>query len=459
MATLILIALIACAYLLINRGIPASDINLSMITGLNGKSANTTLSANTTPSAENESDTSGENPKEKSADEVLKELLAQPSEITIIDIGSGDADGKLAENGTATAFAEEKLREQRLEDLVAQGFHKIDQADPDTITLRFAGDILFDESYAIMATMLQRSGGGFPDITAAFDGELMSLMRGADIFMINNEFPYSKRGAKVTKTYNFRARPEYASLMNTIGADAVSLANNHVNDYGPDAMEDTFLALEGAGVPYVGAGRNLEEASKPIYFTNGDVKIAIIAATQIERELPAATVGATETSAGVFRCTYDMSLLVSRIVEAKEAGYFTICYIHWGTEGTENIDDWQLKQGKQIANAGADIIIGDHPHVLQRLDWLKNENTGADVPVIYSLGNYLFNSKTLDTCLYELTLDAKDSSIKEIKFIPAIQSGCRTKIASGDDYARIIKKMNAMSPNVNINDDGTISIR
>ena len=88
------------------------------------------------------------------------------------------------------------------------------------------------------------------------------------------------------------------------------------------------------------------------------------------------------------------------------------------------------------------MIIGDHPHVLQRLD--KIDGT----PVIYSLGNYLFNSKTQDTCLLNIRIDTKTSMLSGIRMVPAIQSGCRTKAAEGAEAARILKSMQAISPSV-----------
>lgn len=351
----------------------------------------------------------------------------------------------------------EHQRQERLAALISDGYHEITQSDPDSITISFAGDILFDEHYAVMASMLARSGGSAPDISNAFDEAMLSEMRGADIFMVNNEFPYSDRGEPLKdKQFTFRARPQHASLLKDMGADIVALANNHVNDYGTDAMTDTFSVLQDIAMPYAGAGMNIEEASSPVYFTNGDVRIAVIAATQIERMPNPDTVGAGENSPGVFRCmsATELSRLTDSIADAKSDGCFVIVYVHWGTEGTEKIDSWQIEQGKAIADAGADIIIGDHPHVLQGLDYIGDRK----VPVIYSLGNYLFNSKTLDTCLFKLRLNAQTASIEDISIVPAVQSGCRTTAASGAEARRILTHLQELSPNVVI-DTETGSVR
>ena len=180
------------------------------------------------------------------------------------------------------------------------------------ITLAFAGDILLDDGYSIMARMKSRAGGGSL-VDAGFDAAILERMRGADIFMVNNEFTYTNRGAPIEgKSFTFRADPAHASLLPEMGADIVSLANNHSYDYGEISLLDTLDTLEAVGMPYVGAGRNLSEAVRPVYFVSENVKIAFLSSTQIERMDNPSTRGATETSPGVFR-TRNVDLLLSEI--------------------------------------------------------------------------------------------------------------------------------------------------
>ena len=314
------------------------------------------------------------------------------------------------------------------------------------ITLTFAGDILFDPNYAIMASMLQRGG----DIATSFDQELMDIMTGSDVFMLNNEFPYSDRGTPLPeKQFTFRAKPEYVSKLRDIGVDIVTLANNHVNDHGTDAMLDTFDTLETAGIPYVGAGRNIDEASSPYYMELEGVKVAFVAATQIERLASPDTVEATATAPGVFRCL-SPDRFIERIKDAKQNADIVVAFVHWGTEGEEDIDWLQKEQAPMYAEAGADIIIGDHPHVLQKIEYING------VPCIYSLGNYLFNSSTLDTGLVQATVDTQTKTLKSFRFIPAIQSGCKTKMPEDSEKDRIIRHMRELSPDVTIDDEGYV---
>jgi poly-gamma-glutamate synthesis protein (capsule biosynthesis protein) len=326
--------------------------------------------------------------------------------------------------------------------------HVIGAADDETVTIGFAGDILFDTNYA--------AGNSFKNAGNTAEGvigqSLLDKMRSADIMMVNNEFPYSDAGTPTEgKAYTFRARPETAQILGTMGVDIVGIANNHAYDFGQQAFLDTLYAINNAGVEYAGGGVNIEEASHPVYYiTDNGMKIAFICATQIERLSNPDTRGATESSPGVFRCLDD-TLLLEKVREARERNAYVIVFIHWGTESTREIDYLQRDQAKEIAEAGANLIIGSHPHVLQKIDYVSG------VPVVYSLGNFIFNSKTLDTGMIVTTLH-KDGTVN-LQFVPAIQSGSRVNEATGGEYARIIGEMAAMSPGIYIDENGYISPR
>ena len=318
--------------------------------------------------------------------------------------------------------------------------------DKDTVTIGFAGDILFDENYAV-GEAFKKHGDS---VRGVFGKRLLSEMKNVDVMLVNNEFPYSTGGEPTPdKTYTFRARPETTKVLKEMGVDMVSLANNHAYDYGEQALVDSFDALKNAGVIYGGAGRNIEEASHPIYyFTENGMKIAIICATQIERLSNPDTKEATETSPGVFRCLDD-SLLLDRIREARAKNAYVVVFIHWGTESTTEIDYLQRDQAVEIADAGANLIIGSHPHVLQPIDYVKG------VPVVYSLGNYIFTSKTQDTCMVKATF-SNDGNVN-LQFIPGIQQGCTVFAASGEEKTRIMDSMRSMSPGINMDEKGNIS--
>lgn len=314
----------------------------------------------------------------------------------------------------------------------------------DTVTLLFAGDILMDDHYAVMSTYHNRGN----DINQAFDQGLLEQMRNADIFMINNEFTFTSRGTPtVNKKFTFRANPGNVSMYEEMGVDIVSVANNHIYDYGEISLLDTLDTLEQAEIPYVGAGRNLQEAMTPVYYIANGMKIAFVSATQIERNSVPDTKEATQDSAGVLRCMNPDNLLLV-IEEAKKNSDYVILYIHWGTESQEAIDWLQEQQAPIYAQAGVDLIIGDHPHCLQKMDSVEG------VPVIYSLGNFWFNSRTQNSCVVKVTLRAGE--MESFQFIPCRQSDCRTVLLAGQEKTEVLDYMRTISPNVTIDEEGYV---
>lgn len=313
------------------------------------------------------------------------------------------------------------------------------------VSLGFAGDVLFDDEYAVMANLLNRG----VTIENGISEETLTAMRDVDILMLNNEFPYTDRGTPLEgKTYTFRADTDAVGYLEDMGVDIVSLANNHCYDFGETGLLDTLVTLEEAGMPYVGAGRNLEEAVRPVYFISGDIKIAIVSATQIERLDNPDTKGATENSPGVFRC-WNPEKLYEVVAEAKENSDFVVVFIHWGTENVTEPDWAQLEQAPKLAEAGADLIVGAHPHCLQGVQYY------GDTPVFYSLGNFWFNSKTVDTGF--LRVNISKEGIESMQLVPAIQQDSRTAIVYGSEKERILSYVESISYGVKIDGEGYIT--
>ena len=353
------------------------------------------------------------------------------------DHNSKGAEAELYESRYGAELADEKYCEENR-------IYAMPTISADEITLAFAGDVSFAEEYTNMEVLRQRGG----DIRNCFGEFLLKEMQDADIFMLNNEFPYTDRGTSTEgKTYTFRAHPESVKYLYDMGADIVSIANNHVYDYGEVSLLDTLTTLEEAAMPYVGAGRDIGEAIKPVYFIANDYKIAYISATQIEQGDYPDTKGAGENSAGVFRC-WNPEILYEVVAEAKTNSDFVVVYIHWGTELSETLHWAQTDQAAGLVEAGADLIIGDHPHCLQEIAYI------GDTPVVYSMGNFWFNSKTQDTGIFKVTLD--ESGIKTLQFVPAIQSGCSTTIASDLDRQRILDYIQSLSSTITIDSQGYI---
>ncbi|MBR4759760.1 MAG: CapA family protein [Lachnospiraceae bacterium] len=313
------------------------------------------------------------------------------------------------------------------------------QDDGDTgkpVTLVFTGDICFHDPFANMGAYRQRGS----NIENCIDAVLLSEMRNADICMVNNEFPYSDRGAPLEgKTYAFRSKPSNVSILSDMGVDIAGIANNHAFDHGETAFLDTLDTLAGAGIPYVGGGRNIEEAAAPVIIEKGGMKIGFVAATQIERNWSPDTRGAGETQAGVMRTFTDEELarFLEAIKKADAMCDFLVVFVHWGSENTDVLDFRQTGQAAAYAEAGADLIVGAHPHCLQGLGMC------GQVPVVYSLGNYWFNSKRVDTALLKVVVE--EGRLTSLQMIPALQHDCRTDHLEGVEADRIIGYLNSIS--------------
>lgn len=313
-------------------------------------------------------------------------------------------------------------------------------------TLCFAGDISLDEN-AVTTKLLDNSPNGLKDCISP---ELLKIMNDADYMCVNNEFTYSTRGEPIAnKLYHFRAEPSRVEYLHEMGADIVLLANNHIYDYGSDALFDTLDTLKGAGVEYIGAGENLEEAMKPVYVKIDGKTIAYVAASRAEKNLR--TPQATEDSPGILHC-YDPELFLEVIREADKNADFVIANVHWGTERSAVLEEEQLTTGKQYIDAGADVIIGSHSHCLQGIEYYNGK------PIIYSVGNYWFDEYTEDTMLVQLHFSG-DSNTEELQVsvVPAVHKNARTTIAdTPEEKERIYNYLESISINVEIDENGVV---
>ncbi|MFY9286632.1 MAG: CapA family protein [Tissierellaceae bacterium] len=318
--------------------------------------------------------------------------------------------------------------------------------NPFDFVLSFAGDINFDENWATMKYYNTAENGIYDCISP----ELIELMKEADIMCLNNEFTYSTGGTPLKgKAYTFRAHPSRVEILKEMGVDIVSLANNHAYDYGPQSLIDTMATLKEAGISYVGAGHNIDEAMEPAYFEVDGKTIAYVAASRAEKNKM--TPQATMDSPGILRC-YDTELFVETIKEAKINADYVIAYVHWGTEYSYELEEVQLSTGREYLDAGADIIIGAHPHILQGIEYYNGK------PIVYSLGNYWFNNKDIDTILLNIHFygDDTEESI-ELEIIPAIQSNTRTQIVTEEsEKERIFSLLEDISINIEIDERGIV---
>ncbi len=319
------------------------------------------------------------------------------------------------------------------------------------ITLGFAGDVNFDENWSTMAYYKEQG----ENISHCISQNIIDQMTAMDLMWINNEFTYSSRGTPMSgKAYTFRANPDRVQILKQLGVDIVGLANNHVYDYGEAALLDTFTTLEEAHIPYVGAGRNLTQAMSPVYLKADGKTIAYVAASRAEKNRM--TPEATESSPGILRC-YDNTLFLQEIQEAAANADYVIALPHWGTEYSYELEEAETTGAKAYIDAGADIVIGAHTHFLQGMEYYKGK------PIIYSLGNFWFNEKTLDTMLLKVHIYGKDDTSSgtaeqvEVQVIPAVQKNyVTTEATTSDEKNRIYQFLQSISVNAVLDSDGIL---
>lgn len=316
------------------------------------------------------------------------------------------------------------------------------QADPkieeDPVTLLFTGDVLLSD---YVLNNYKNNG-----IDGVLSPELLGEMQDADITVINNEFPFSTRGSQAPdKQFTFRVDPKYVSLLTDMGVDIAGLANNHVLDYGADALLDTFDALDRAGIDYIGAGNDTSRAEALITKKAGGKTFGFLAASRV---IPVVSWDIRNSSPGVFT-TYDPARLIAAIEHAKDSCDYLTVFVHWGIERDEYPQDYQISMAEQYIDAGADLVIGSHPHVLQGIAYYNEK------PICYSLGNFIFNQSIPQTAAVKVTIDGESKPV--VRLIAATAENARTIACEGSKKSDIYDHLEQISTGISIDDDGILS--
>jgi poly-gamma-glutamate capsule biosynthesis protein CapA/YwtB (metallophosphatase superfamily) len=239
-------------------------------------------------------------------------------------------------------------------------------ADTNDVVVNFTGDCVF-------ANHFERQIGDRLD--TVFAG-LPWFVR-SDINMINLEHPVTTGNDPLDKEFVFKMHPRYIRLLQESNILLVNAANNHIYDYGIEGIESTMEYLGSANIAYAGIGKSLQEAREPVIFS---VKGKILGFLGYFGGM--GQFAATDTSAGL--APRFPSYILSDIKTLREKADYVIVSLHWGIEGESYPEDWQGVLGRASIDAGADLIIGHHPHVLQGIE---RHNGGV---IAYSLGNFLF---------------------------------------------------------------------
>jgi hypothetical protein len=314
----------------------------------------------------------------------------------------GGTDGSVAPPGTAPGTNPTPSSATRTTSATAPGTAAARPAGE--FTLSFAGDVHFSGR---VAKRLAKD-------PATVFGEAAAGLGKADLTMVNLETAVTTGGQAQNKAFTFHAPPAAFTALRDAGIDVATMANNHGADYGAPGLDDSLAAIKSSGFPVVGIGRNAAQAYAPYRATLHGVKVAIIAADQVQDETTLRLFSAGANKPGVANAF--SAKLLTAVRNAKAEGYVVVVYVHWGTEYKTCPSGDQTGLADALAHAGANAVIGTHAHVLQGAGW-RSDGTY----VAYGLGNYLwwmsFGNNQDDNGV--LTLTFRHSTVVGDSFAPS----------------------------------------
>lgn len=311
-------------------------------------------------------------------------------------------------------------------------------SDEDTLRIIFLGDSMMDGN---VAGAMEQFGMDYPL------REFAPVLEKADLIVVNLETAVGTSGELMEdKSFAFQTDPAYLELFRPYKDKLVfTLANNH----GMDApVMETIETLEREGFHYVGIGRNRQKAFEPYTTEINGVSLAIFGASRV---IPLPEWRATDTRPGM-ATAYSPEPLTSYMEEWAEKVDYVIPYLHWGQELEEEPDENQLQLKEALEEAGANLIIGSHPHVLQAMEW-----NGPKSFTAYSLGNFVFTTSHAalanDTAALEMELTPDE--IQRVKVHPAeIRFGLVRYLEDPVERNRILDRLNRISPQIYFDYEG-----
>ena len=268
-------------------------------------------------------------------------------------------------------FADKEDKEESLE-------------ESNTLTLCLMGDLMCLAGQQYSA---ERSDGSH-DYTGSF--YLLRNTFSTFDFVIGNlettlseSNPYSTKEREVNEQPNCNAPADYLASLKWAGITHLVTANNHSLDGGVIGIEETIAHLDEYGIPHTGTYSEDEDGAHYMIMEKNGIRIAVLSFTELinQRAL------VTKTQLSKIIDSYSKTKVRENIEKAREDGAdFVIVYEHWGSENVHDVRDYKKSHAKEIAEAGADLIIGSHPHCLQEMEYISTSD-GRDVPCFYSLGN------------------------------------------------------------------------
>ncbi|MFH1461312.1 MAG: CapA family protein [Patescibacteria group bacterium] len=323
---------------------------------------------------------------------------------------------------------ESSVKKPEVEDHIdlTSGFLIEEKQEEPIITLLAVGDIMLSRTVA--QKIKEYQDYKYPFLKTA------ELIKQADIAFGNLEGPITQGRSINIFEMIFRADIKTVEGLKYAGFDILSLANNHSFDFGAQGLKDTFQYLNKSGINYVGAGENRQEARHSKILEINGIKIAFLAYT--DSIFTSTTCQAKQDQSGVV--FMEISEMEKDIVLAKSLSDLVVVLMHSGTEYADQPNSKQISFAHTAIDAGADLVIGHHPHVIQKIEKYKGKY------VFYSLGNFVFDQmwsrKTREGLIAKIVLDKEE--IREIILIPVlIENYGQPRILDSREVQDILKKL------------------
>ena len=247
------------------------------------------------------------------------------------------------------------------------------QPDSAAVTILAVGDVMVGGS---MLATVQAQGPDYPFARTA------DVIRKSDIAIGNLEAPFGTKGKPFHKRFTFLVPPSWAGALSRAGFDVVALANNHILDYGPGPLQHTLKLLDSLGIGHSGAGMNLAQARRPAIVERNGLKVAFLSYSRVHPT----QFWATAKRPGTAPATE--SQVKADIRQARMKADVVVVSFHWGAELMDTPKGYQRALAHLCIDAGADLVLGHHPHILQGLEIYKGRL------IAYSLGNFAFGSRS-----------------------------------------------------------------
>ncbi|MFD2613285.1 CapA family protein [Paenibacillus gansuensis] len=313
------------------------------------------------------------------------------------------------------------------------------QSGDSTIHMNFVGDILLAAS---VGERMKKDGYDYPYRYVS------TYFEQADLTVGNLETPVTEHEEPQSKSYVFKSAPETLPALKEAGFDVLNLANNHIMDHGTRGLLDTMKFADKAGFLRIGAGKNADEAYKPVIVTKNGIKVAFVG---LSRVVPDGSWKAGPSSPGVAE-TYDVTRPAAEIQAAKKAADLVVVVVHWGKERQDRPVKEQTELARAYIDAGADLVVGGHPHVLQGVELYKGKW------IAYSLGNFIFttnsNPKTWDSAILEAECSAEGKC--SLEMVPVLTKGGQPKPMAAAEGAALLRRISGLSIGASIGTDGKV---